>query len=280
MQPTRNHFTDSQKTDERKELSPSSEGQGTSKEIMILAVGLIVLVIGIGGAMMYSENEDLHVKKTDTAQAYSSYQKSNTVSTPTSTLSLPVAYATPSPTIPNPTSIDQTVYFDFNQALLSEESQTQLKDEIQQIQDKDELTLTIRGYTDQQGPDTYNQALGLKRAEAVKQYLVSLGMPADSIQVESLGKEGALCTEETEACYQQNRRAHLALINPDAQGTESNPVVTESIPTVPEEKVNPEELPTTLAESDQEQASETDSTIEVVEEAISSDEVATAVTTP
>ena len=73
--------------------------------------------------------------------------------------------------------------------------------------------LHIDGHTDAQGPDTYNRVLGLKRAESVKTYVVSLGIPEDRIQVQSFGKDGALCEEKTPDCFQDNRRAHIAFLN-------------------------------------------------------------------
>jgi hypothetical protein len=68
------------------------------------------------------------------------------------------------------------------------------------------------GHTDAQGPDAYNRALGLKRAQSVKAYLVSLGIPDADVQVDTLGKDGSICQEETPECFEQNRRAHLALL--------------------------------------------------------------------
>jgi peptidoglycan-associated lipoprotein len=57
------------------------------------------------------------------------------------------------------------------------------------------------------GTSEYNLALGGRRAGAVKDYLVSLGVAADRITTISKGKEQPVCTEQTEACWQQNRRA-------------------------------------------------------------------------
>ena len=73
--------------------------------------------------------------------------------------------------------------------------------------------LHIDGHTDAQGPDSYNHALGLKRAKSVKTYLVSLGIPEDRIQVESFGKDGAVCQETTPDCFEHNRRAHVAFLS-------------------------------------------------------------------
>ena len=74
-------------------------------------------------------------------------------------------------------------------------------------------TLRIDGHTDTQGTDTYNRTLGLKRAESVKTYLVSLGIPEETIQVQSFGKDGAVCQESNPDCFEHNRRAHLAFLS-------------------------------------------------------------------
>ena len=274
MQHIQNHKTDSQKSAEKENASMSSEERGGSKEVTFLAVGLMVLVIGIGGVLMYSEDETFQItqsKKFDATQ---------TSSEPAGTSALPIAFATPASTNQEPTPFDQNVYFDFDQALLSEESKILLEERVQFLNDKQNWTLMIQVHTDEQGPDIYNQALGLRRAEAVKQHLVNLGIPADSIQIESLGKEGAVCTEEAEECYWQNRRTHLVFMTPETQSSEPLPLVTETDPVEPEETANPDELPTKVAESEQDDSAETASKSETTDEVIPSDTVATAVSTP
>ena len=67
----------------------------------------------------------------------------------------------------------------------------------------------VEGHADSRGSAEYNLALGTRRAEAVKQYLVSLGVQAARITVISKGKEQPFCSEESEACWQQNRRGHF-----------------------------------------------------------------------
>src|SRR6185312_10958561 len=72
-----------------------------------------------------------------------------------------------------------------------------------------ELAVQIVGHCDARGSAEYNLALGSRRAEAVKQYLVSQGVDAGRITTNSVGKEQPFCTETTEDCYQQNRRGHM-----------------------------------------------------------------------
>jgi len=71
--------------------------------------------------------------------------------------------------------------------------------------------VTIEGHCDSRGSSEYNLALGDRRAKAVRDYLVSLGIGADRIQIVSKGKEAPFCSEENEACWQQNRRGHFLI---------------------------------------------------------------------
>ncbi len=69
----------------------------------------------------------------------------------------------------------------------------------------------VEGHADSRGTNEYNLALGERRADAVRDYLVSLGVPTDRITIVSKGEEQPVCTEETEACWKQNRRGHFII---------------------------------------------------------------------
>ncbi len=71
--------------------------------------------------------------------------------------------------------------------------------------------INIEGHCDERGTAEYNLALGERRANAVKAYLVDLGVPGDRITVVSKGKEAPFCTESNESCWQQNRRGHFII---------------------------------------------------------------------
>ena len=70
----------------------------------------------------------------------------------------------------------------------------------------------IEGHCDNRGTVEYNLALGAKRAKSVKDYLVSLGIPADRLSTISYGEELPLCREDTEECWARNRRAHSVVL--------------------------------------------------------------------
>jgi len=67
----------------------------------------------------------------------------------------------------------------------------------------------VEGHADSRGTNEYNLALAERRAAAVRDYLVSLGIAADRVTVVSKGEEAPFCTEENETCWQQNRRGHF-----------------------------------------------------------------------
>ena len=67
----------------------------------------------------------------------------------------------------------------------------------------------VEGHADSRGTNEYNLALAERRAAAVRDYLVSLGIGAERVTVVSKGEEAPFCTEGNETCWQQNRRGHF-----------------------------------------------------------------------
>jgi len=72
------------------------------------------------------------------------------------------------------------------------------------------FTVVLEGHCDERGSAEYNLGLGDRRATSAKDFLVQLGVPTDKLKTISYGKERPVCTDANEACYQRNRRAHLA----------------------------------------------------------------------
>ena len=71
----------------------------------------------------------------------------------------------------------------------------------------------VEGHCDARGSEEYNIALGAKRAQSAKEYLVTLGVSGERISTISYGKELPVCTENDESCWAQNRRAHFVVSN-------------------------------------------------------------------
>ena len=210
-----------------KAQDPSAQsdiGQSDTKEIIFLASGLIILTLGLGGLFMYSVDEPLPTTASQkSAEEVSTFQMAkvplaSSSPAPISGEERPVLVEEPSlHLITNSPEIreaeDTDVYFEFNRWALSDEAKNLIKTKVEAQEDGWTGMLHIDGHTDAQGTDTYNRALGLKRAETVKTYLVSLGIPEDRIQVKSFGKDGAVCQDQTPDCFEHNRRAHVAFLS-------------------------------------------------------------------
>jgi peptidoglycan-associated lipoprotein len=104
-------------------------------------------------------------------------------------------------------------YFNYNEATLRPDAvktlnadSTELRDILKNYPD---FKLVIQGHADERGSAEYNMALGDKRADAAKEYLVNIGIPAIQLNVVSYGKEKPVCEEHDEACWQKNRRIHI-----------------------------------------------------------------------
>ncbi len=103
----------------------------------------------------------------------------------------------------------QDVFFDYDSYDVSQQYQQVLQADARFLQQHPNIKFTIEGHCDERGSTEYNLALGDNRANSTKQALVSLGIPANRIRTISYGKEKPFCTESTESCWSQNRRAHF-----------------------------------------------------------------------
>jgi len=97
------------------------------------------------------------------------------------------------------------IYFDFDKYDLSSDARGILKFHAQWLKENGGVQIEIEGHCDDRGTDEYNLALGAKRAQTAKDYLVTLGVTAGRIATISYGKELPVCREQTEECWQRNR---------------------------------------------------------------------------
>jgi len=126
----------------------------------------------------------------------------------------PVAPSTASPTSPPaPSEFRATdnlkdVFFDFDKYDIRPPDAKMLDTNAAWLKSNDNLVL-IEGHCDERGTNEYNLALGERRAKAAMNYLVGQGVQASRITIISYGKERPTCTEHSESCWAQNRRAHF-----------------------------------------------------------------------
>jgi len=102
-------------------------------------------------------------------------------------------------------------YFDLDSSQIRADAQPVLQKDADWMKRWPSTKVTVEGHGDSRGSAEYNLALGNRRAAAVRDYLTSLGVAADRIQIVSKGKEQPVCTEEAESCWQQNRRGHFLI---------------------------------------------------------------------
>ena len=107
----------------------------------------------------------------------------------------------------------QDAYFDYDKHTIRPDAQSALKTDAQTLGDiirqYPSFKLTVEGYCDERGSEEYNMALGDARAKQAKEFLASMGVPGDQLNVISFGKDKPVCTDHDEDCWQKNRRAHI-----------------------------------------------------------------------
>jgi peptidoglycan-associated lipoprotein len=101
------------------------------------------------------------------------------------------------------------VFFDLDKADLREDAKAPLQKDADWMKKWTSTSISVEGHCDERGSAEYNLALGSRRATAVKEYLVSLGVSASRLTTISKGKEAPFCRDMSEACWQQNRRGHF-----------------------------------------------------------------------
>jgi peptidoglycan-associated lipoprotein len=105
----------------------------------------------------------------------------------------------------------QDAFFDYDTYDIRGDAQAVLAKDASFLVAHPEVKVVIGGYCDERGSNEYNLALGQNRADAAKNALVTAGVAANRIRVISYGKEKPFCSESTEECWQQNRRAGFTM---------------------------------------------------------------------
>jgi peptidoglycan-associated lipoprotein len=133
---------------------------------------------------------------------------------------------TPAPTPPAPPKEDvpptpipsrvsssdfQPAFFDLDSYALRDDARSALDADAKLLRDNADVNVTIEGHCDERGTSEYNQALGERRAQAARDYLVAAGISAGRLNVISYGKERPFDPGHDESAWAKNRRAHLVV---------------------------------------------------------------------
>jgi len=110
-------------------------------------------------------------------------------------------------------NVGDTVHFAYNEYGVQDNDKTTLQKQATWLGRYPQVRVTVEGHADERGTREYNLALGARRANAVKEYLVSLGVSNARVDTISYGKERPLCTQSDEACWAQNRRGVTVVMN-------------------------------------------------------------------
>ncbi|MBP6014829.1 MAG: peptidoglycan-associated lipoprotein Pal [Alphaproteobacteria bacterium] len=108
-------------------------------------------------------------------------------------------------------NVGDTVLFDVDQHSVRADAQAVLQKQAAWLKQYPAVRLMVEGHCDERGTREYNLALGDRRAYAVKEFLVSLGVDAARLQTKSYGKERPACSESDDSCWQQNRRGYSVI---------------------------------------------------------------------
>jgi peptidoglycan-associated lipoprotein len=109
-------------------------------------------------------------------------------------------------------TLEQMVFFDYDIAQIRSDARTTLDAKVPILRQRSDIRLLIEGHADERGSIEYNLALGMRRAENVRSYLVNFGIPADRLDVATYGEERPISTGSDESAFARNRRAEFRII--------------------------------------------------------------------
>jgi peptidoglycan-associated lipoprotein len=118
--------------------------------------------------------------------------------------------------VPPPAKMDdyimqEDIHFEFDKSTLTPAAQDNLMKKAEWLKENPDATVTIEGHADDRGTNEYNLALGERRAESAKNFLVDLGIAPSRMTTISYGEERPLCPQQTEECWAKNRRDHFVI---------------------------------------------------------------------
>ena len=112
--------------------------------------------------------------------------------------------------------VRQPIRFDFDKSLITDDAAAVLQSKADVLRNVTGVTITVEGHCDERGSIEYNLALGQRRADAAKAYMVNLGLPDSMFRTVSYGKERPVAQGSNDAAWARNRRDEFVIPNTDA----------------------------------------------------------------
>ena len=109
-------------------------------------------------------------------------------------------------------NVGDRVFFNYDSSDLDSDAQELLQDQVAWLKQYSDVSVIVEGHCDERGTREYNLALGEKRAQSVKNYLISLGISSDRVSTISYGKERPAVVGSNDGAWAQNRRS-VTLVN-------------------------------------------------------------------
>jgi peptidoglycan-associated lipoprotein len=202
-------------------VEPSTVERGQTATLKWSVTGATSVIIDHGiGAVDVSGNRSVVPADSTTYSLTARNENGSAAATATVNVTVPVPVESPDKrpgpkeTITQQIEHLQDAYFDYDKNDIRGDAQTALTADASALKqifaDFPGTSIIVEGHCDERGSAEYNLGLGDRRASSARDFLVQLGIPADKLKTVSYGKERPKCTDATEDCYQQNRRAHFS----------------------------------------------------------------------
>jgi len=196
--------------------SPSAIEKGQSTTLSWNSSNATGVTIDNGvGTVEPSGNRTISPSASTTYMARATGPGGNAVAEARVTVTAPAAVTPPPmPAISDSeffSNVIKDAFFDYDQYSIRDDAREALQADAVALKDRPGIRITIEGHCDERGSERYNLALGDRRANAAKEFLVSQGIDGSRIDTVSYGKERNFCEEHTEECWQLNRRAHIVM---------------------------------------------------------------------
>jgi peptidoglycan-associated lipoprotein len=168
---------------------------------------LVIMVAAVGFAVSCAQKNVVQNQPETTSQP----EVATAPEKPTEVAKPQVVKMSPQPETTEMVFVMENVHFEFDSAILSAEAQALLTGKAEYLRTHQDVVIKVEGHCDERGTDAYNMALGERRANAVKKFLVNLGIDADRLNTISYGEERPLEMGQNEDAWSKNRRAQFVI---------------------------------------------------------------------